>query len=140
MEEHLLTKRILLYIENHLDEELSAARIAEALHYSGFYITRVFKSHTGITLHKYIQGRRMDEAAKKLAETEKPIAEIAFEAGYGSQQAFTLAFRSIYLITPQKYRMNGIYIPKQQRIFMGMGADSVTVLLSFQRTGGKFAA
>ena len=129
-------KRILLYIEGNLDKELSLEKIAKEFSYSKFYIARTFKEDTGVTLYKYIQGRRLDEAARKLAETDRPIVEIAFEAGYGSQQAFTQAFRCIYACTPQEYRRAGIFIPKQGRIYMGIKSTIVSSGL----TGGRIAA
>ncbi|MBD5459855.1 MAG: helix-turn-helix domain-containing protein, partial [Lachnospiraceae bacterium] len=76
-----ITKRILLYVEEHLEKELSLEKIAEELSYSKFYMARIFKENTGMSLHKYIRGRRLDEAARILTETDRPIADIALEAG-----------------------------------------------------------
>ncbi len=99
-----ITESVLLYIEKNSDQELTLEKIAGALNYSKYYLARTFKNQTGMTLHKYIQGRRLREAAGKLEETAQPIVEIALEAGYGSQQAFTQAFRRAYGYTPQEYR------------------------------------
>ena len=118
MKDKSITKRILRYIEELLEQKLSLEKIAEEFGYSKFYTARIFKDHTGITLYKYIQGRRLNEAARKLARTDQSIVEIALEAGYGSQQAFTQAFRSLYFCAPQEYRQAGIYIPKQDKIYM----------------------
>ena len=106
-----IIKRTLLYIEDNLDKKLSLDKIAKELNYSKFYLARTFKDNTGMTLYKYIQGRRLDEAARKLVETDQPIVQVAFGAGYGSQQAFTQAFRCVYACTPQEYRRAGRYIP-----------------------------
>ena len=133
-----ITKKVLLYIENNLDKELSLEKIAKELSYSKFYIARTFKDNTGTTLYKYIQGRRLDEAARKLAETKQPIVEIAFEAGYSSQQAFTRSFRCTYICTPQQYRRIGIFTPKQSRIHMGLRRQPVIFL--FRPAGGRIAA
>lgn len=107
-----VAEKVISYVENHPERELSLGEIAGELHYSKYYMAREFRKSTGITLHKYIQGRRLEEAARKLAQTEQPILEIAFDAGYGSQQAFTQAFRVEYLCTPQEYRRRGQYISK----------------------------
>ena len=133
-----ITKKVLLYIENNLDKELSLEKIAKELSYSKFYIARTFKDNTGTTLYKYIQGRRLDEAARKLAETKQPIVEIAFEAGYSAQQAFTRSFRCTYICTPQQYRRIGIFTPKQSRIHMGIRRQPVIFL--FRPAGGRIAA
>lgn len=127
MKDKSITKRILSYIEDNLDKELSLDKIAQEFNYSKFYIARTFKDNTGITLYKYIQGRRLDEAARKLVKTEQPIVDIAFEAGYASQQAFTQAFRLIYICTPQEYRRAGVFLPKQSRINMCMEMNYVNL-------------
>lgn len=133
-----ITKRILLYIEDNLDKELSLERIAKEFSYSKFYIARAFKDNTSMTLYKYIQGRRLDEAARKLVETDQTIVDIAFEAGYSSQQAFTQAFRCAYTCTPREYRRIGVFIPKQGRIYMDMGMKYI--MYSFRMAGGRIAA
>ena len=113
-----VTKSILSYVEKHLDSGLSLEKIAKELNYSQFYIARVFKEDTGLTLYQYIRSRRLNESARKLVETKLPVIEIAFLAGYGSQQAFTQAFHRVYGYTPQEYRRNGIFLPKQNEIKM----------------------
>ena len=53
-----VTGKILSYIDAHPDQDLTLERLAEELHYSKFYMARTFKADTGMTLCKYIQGRR----------------------------------------------------------------------------------
>lgn len=129
-----IAQRILRYIEDNLEKKLSLDQISEEFSYSKYYMARTFKEHTGMTLYKYIQGRRLEEAARKLARTDRPIVDIALEAGYSSQQAFTLAFRCAYACTPQEYRRAGIFTPKQGRISMRMGMRSP------EMAGGRIAA
>lgn len=136
MRDKSLTGKILQYIEDNLDRDLSLEKIAEELNYSRFYVARTFKEHTGTTLYKYIQGRRLREAARKLAETDQPIVEVALEAGYGSQQAFTQAFRRAYACTPQEYRRTGFMISTDGK--SSQAADFVQ--LSFTLKGGRAAA
>ncbi len=138
MDEKTIVNNILSYIEKNLDEDLSLNRIEEEVHYSKFYINRLFAKETGCTIYKYIQKRRITEAARQLAGTCKPIAEIAQEAHYNSQQAFTLAFRQIYYCTPQEYRKNGVFCPKQSEITI---MDCIYMAGSnFLMYGGKIAA
>lgn len=104
MKDDTIIKEIAAYVEAHLDEDLSLEELAKNLNYSKFYLARTFVQQTGDTIGKYIWRRRLALASKQLVETDKPIAEIAYEAHYSSQQAFTLAFRRLYLCTPQVYR------------------------------------
>lgn len=104
MSDRTVSEKIISYIKENMEEDLTLDKIAGKFHYSKFYIERIFRESTGWTVYKYIQNQRLSEAARKLKETDKAIVEIAYEAHYNSQQAFTLAFRRRYLCTPQEYR------------------------------------
>ena len=104
MKDESIVEKAISYIEKHLNEDLSLDELAKNLHYSKFYLERVFAETIDCTVYQYIKERRLTEAARKLIETDKPIVEIALEARYSTQQAFTLAFRKRYLCTPQNYR------------------------------------
>lgn len=135
---NIVVKKVVDYIETHLDDEISLDKIANALHYSKFYVSRAFHEETGGTVYKYIQGRRLTLAAQKLVETKQPIVEIAYEAHYDSQQAFTLAFKQVYECTPKIYRKNGVFYPKQTRICMMSLMNARSFL--FCPEGGRMAA
>lgn len=138
MKQTSVVKKIVDYIEAHLDEEITLDKIVKDLNYSKYYIERVFSKETGKTIYKYIQARRITIAAQKLAETQKPIVEIAYEAGYTSQQAFTLAFNRLYSCTPRVYRKNGIFYPKQSPFVMKASFLSYAYNCSIQ--GGRIAS
>ena len=76
-----VTGKILSYIDAHPDQDLTLERLAEELHYSKFYMARTFKADTGMTLCKYIQGRRLETAARELAETNRTGGRLWFPAG-----------------------------------------------------------
>lgn len=102
------------YIELQLKKDgkaLSLDEIADRIGYSKFYLNRVFGEQVGATIHQYILERRLSVAAEKLVHTDKSINEVAYEAGYQSQQTFTNAFSNAYLCTPLKYRMGQQYTP-----------------------------
>lgn len=113
-----IVKQIIDYIEINLDKDLDLEKIAEKIGYSRFHLNRIFTEETGLTIYKYLQTRRLTLAAEKLVKTDQAITQIAYEAGYNSQQAFSLAFKQIYQYPPKVYRQMGIFIPKQNRLFM----------------------
>jgi AraC-like DNA-binding protein/uncharacterized damage-inducible protein DinB len=56
----------------------------------------------------------LERAAWQLGRTKTPVTEIAFQADYGSLEAFTRAFRKAFHISPSLYRRMGathIYLP-----------------------------
>ena len=102
------------YIELQLKKDgkaLSLDEIANKIGYSKFYLNRIFRAQVGATIHQYVLERRLSAAAEKLVCTDKSIVDIAYEAGYQSQQTFTNVFSGAYLCSPLKYRMAQRYIP-----------------------------
>lgn len=106
---------IIEYIEEHLTQKLNLDILAEAMHYSKYHLHRIFTDTVGLTIHDYIQRRRLSEAAKLLIFSEKSVLDIALLAGYESQQAFTDAFTRMYKLPPAKYRENEEFYPLQLR-------------------------
>lgn len=104
---------VIEYIEAHLTEKLDLDTIADAVHYSKYHLHRMFADTIGLTVHDYIQRRRLTEAAKLLVFSDKPILEIALLAGYESQQAFTGIFTALYKMPPNRYREKERFYPLQ---------------------------
>lgn len=92
------------YVERHLQDQLKLENIAKDAGYTKYHLNRIFTEITGKSIHKYIQERRLAESAESLITTEKDITEIAQDAGYSTQQAYTLAFRNFSNYTPSVYR------------------------------------
>lgn len=109
-------KKVIDYIEQNIEKEISLDNISKSIGYSKFHLNRVFAEQTGITIYKYLQNRRLTIAAEKLIKTDKSITQIAYEAGYDTQQSFSFAFKQVYLYPPKTYRDIGIFLPKQNRI------------------------
>jgi AraC family transcriptional regulator len=96
--------RALWYVERHLASELTLEEIAAQVGVSPHYLTRAFGAVTGCSLMRYVRGRRLTEAARRLANGAADILSVAIEAGYGSHEAFTRAFRDHFGATPELVR------------------------------------
>lgn len=99
------------YIEKNLGEKLDLETVAQQAHYSKYHLHRIFADTIGLTIHDYVQRRKLTEAAKLLVFSDKPIIQIALIAGYESQQAFTTIFKSMYKKSPNQYRMAEDFLP-----------------------------
>jgi len=104
MEWKLNIQQILNWLEYNLDRELTLEKISSYIGYSEFHTTRKFRTLTGETLRKYIQLRRLSNAAIDLRDTDTKIINIAMLYEFSSQEAFTKSFRDAFGITPRKYR------------------------------------
>ena len=94
-----------LYIHENYSEQISVADISTRVYMSPSYFAKVFRVLTGFTVGTYLHRYRMYRATKELAESNKPIIEIAFNSGFLSQQSFTKSFSKTYGITPAQFRL-----------------------------------
>src|SRR5215475_5596283 len=92
------------FIETHFAENISLDDIARSAGVSRFYLVRAFGAATGRSVMGYVRGRRLTEAARSLAGGAPDILTVALEAGYGSHEAFTRAFRDQFGMTPDAVR------------------------------------
>lgn len=96
--------KALWFIESHLASELSLEQIARQCELSRFSLTRAFGMTTGYSVMRYVRARRLSEAARALAAGAVDILGVALDAGYGSHEAFTRAFREQFGRTPEELR------------------------------------
>src|SRR4051812_43708505 len=77
-----------------------------------------------MSLTGYLRGRRLSEAAKRLMQGAPDILGVALDAGYGSHEAFTRAFRQQFGCTPEQLRAqaHATGIPLQESIRIDMKA------------------
>jgi AraC family transcriptional regulator len=92
------------FIETHFAKNMSLDDIARSACVSRFYLVRAFGVATGRSVMGYVRGRRLTEAARSLAGGAPDILTVALEAGYGSHEAFTRAFRDQFGLTPEAVR------------------------------------
>jgi len=97
-------KKALWYIESHSALPLTLGDVAEASGLSRFHLSRVFPAVTGHSVFGYVRARRLSEAARQLADGAPDILSVALDAGYGSHEAFTRAFRDVLGLTPEELR------------------------------------
>ena len=97
-------EKALWHIESHLPDIQSLEDVAVRVGVTPFHLTRAFSLSTGRSLMRYVRGRRLTEAARVLAGGAPSILGAALEAGYGSHEAFTRAFRDHFGVTPEQVR------------------------------------
>jgi AraC family transcriptional regulator len=97
-------ERALAYLADNLDREVALDRLAAVACFSPFHFHRIYHALLGETVAESVRRMRLHRAALELIERTTPVARIARRAGYGSQAAFTRAFRSAYGAPPAAYR------------------------------------
>ncbi len=96
--------KILRYIFERFQENISNQDIAVYLGYHENYIQRIFKDFSGYSIRQFIISIRLKYACSLLRNTERSIFNIVIETGFGSTSRFYKAFVDNYKITPKQYR------------------------------------
>lgn len=99
------------YINAHLHERILLEKVAEYLQLSTAYLSRLFKSETGMTFSEYINRSRVSTASSLLRFSEYSDLEISSLLCFSSQSYFIKIFRKYMNMTPKEYRRN-FHIPE----------------------------
>lgn len=92
------------YLETHCADPLSPASLARHAGLSPVRFARLIKRIFRMTPHQLITQTRLAAASHLLRETDRSVAEIAFDCGFYDHSAFTRAFRSVTDLTPTQFR------------------------------------
>ena len=97
--------RILAFIDENIDNELSLEVISSIGFYSPFHLHRLFKAITNETLNAYITRKRIEKTAAILIHRrEITITEISMQYGFNSNSSFTRTFKRFYGVSPLQFR------------------------------------
>lgn len=97
-------QKAIWYIESHSGREMTLGDVANGVGVSQYHLSRAFALATGHSIMRYLRGRRLSQAARRLAQGAPDILELALDAGYGSHEAFTRAFGEQFGVTPEAVR------------------------------------
>lgn len=97
-------KELLVWIEDNLTNPLSLDIVAAKSGYTKWYLQRMFKKQTGLSLASYIRARRLYLAAFALRFTQKSILDISVEYQFDNQQTFSRCFKKHFAESPSVYR------------------------------------
>jgi len=82
----------------------SLGGIARELGLHPVYVTRLFKRHVGVTLHRYLRELRLHRATQALLASAEPLAELADSHGFADQSHLTRALQRTTGWTPHRLR------------------------------------
>lgn len=97
----------MIYIEQHLTEEIDIAQLARITGCSAYHFTRMFSFIAGIPLSEYIRRRRLTAAAFELQNGDSKVIDIAMKYGYDSPTSFHRAFQTLHGVPPKAARAKG---------------------------------
>jgi AraC-like DNA-binding protein len=94
------------FISNHQTEDITLSDVAKTINVSPFYLCKIFKRGTGLTLIEFRNRLRIESAKKLLTTSNQGVSEIAYGVGFQSLTQFNRLFRRIVGQSPTIYRMS----------------------------------
>lgn len=96
--------KILKYISDNYQEDITTAKIAKMCFLSESYLCRFFKNAMGVSITSYINKIRVEKAAILLKNTDESVTDIAFNVGFSDLNYFSRTFKKIMNCTPKEYK------------------------------------
>lgn len=97
-------RRVLAYIEDNLDKDLSLLEIAVVAELSVSHFKASFRETMGLPVHQYVIRRRVEHAKKLLREGKLSISQVALEAGFAHQSHLARHMRRLTGVSPRSLR------------------------------------
>jgi AraC-like DNA-binding protein len=101
---HKRVDQLLDWIRRHLHRPIRAKDAARILHVTPAAFSRAFKRLVGKSFSLYVNDLRVAEACLALGRSDRPIARIATQCGFGTLSNFNVQFRRRLGMTPRAYR------------------------------------
>lgn len=108
-------ERVMLYLRDHMAEEISIEQLTQLTHLSPSHLIRSFSRAVGVSPIRYLQNIRVDAAKSLLMATDMEIGEIAAAVGFGSPKYFWRVFRAATGVSPREFRRSEALLPAEDK-------------------------
>lgn len=96
--------KALRYFNEHYAEKISLESVADWVHLSPSYFSRLFKAEMKMNFSAYLSQLRVEKGKRLLADRSIPLVEVAGRAGFDDQSYFTKVFKKTTGLSPGAYR------------------------------------
>lgn len=97
-------RKVLRYIDNHYDEDITLEEGAGIVNLSPQYFSRVFREQAGVTFVDYLTKVRIRKAKEWLTYSNDTVQEICFKVGYKDPNYFARVFKKTVGVTPKQFK------------------------------------
>lgn len=95
-------RRVIEYIEAHLDRDLRLEELAEIAGFSVSHFKPLFKQATGLPAHRFVLERRVERARTLLQQGRHGISEVALACGFSHPSHMARCLRRSLGLTPSQ--------------------------------------
>lgn len=95
---------VIRYLEQHFEENLNLAEVAQKAHLSPYHFHRIFKAVTAETPAEFLRRLKLEKAASQLFYDKQAVTSVALDFGFSSSQSLAKAFRQYFGVSPSAVR------------------------------------
>ena len=99
-----LVKKAICYLNQNSGSQISRWKLADSVHVSEDYLTRIFHKETGLSPWEYLNRYRINLASLMLLHTNATVYDVAEKCGFQDQAYFCRVFKKIHGVPPGKFR------------------------------------
>ena len=93
-----------LWIDANSHRQINLEDAADQAGISPFHFLRLFSDVLGVTPHQYLVRSRLRHAARRLADDDSPVTDIAYDVGFADLSNFVRTFGRAAGASPLKFR------------------------------------
>ncbi|RXZ82903.1 helix-turn-helix domain-containing protein [Paenibacillaceae bacterium] len=97
-------EQIMQYIRSNLDKDIRRTDIAEAVFLNPSYVSRLFRTETGMSLKEFITEEKIKMARALVRTTDLPISMVAIKMGYSNFSHFSQVYKKLIGVSPAEDR------------------------------------
>jgi len=107
-------------LASHLDGSIRLATLARECGLSVSHFARSFRQSFGTSAHRYLMRQRVEKSKELLTRSHRPLSEVALDAGFADQAAFSRTFKAMVGSSPGQWRrqaehLGGLAVPPESR-------------------------
>ena len=91
------------YINDHIQEKISLKDMAQAVHYTEYYLSSKFKKEVGKSINTYIMECKMEAAGRMLSTGRYSVSDVSDRLGFSTSSYFGTMFKQYTGMTPREF-------------------------------------
>ena len=96
--------KVIAYIKTNYADDLKLETLGQMFYCNSAYLGKKFKEHTGVQFNTFLDQIRIEEAKKRLTETDLKVYQISKLVGYANTDYFFMKFKKYTGLTPKEFK------------------------------------
>jgi two-component system response regulator YesN len=97
-------KDLLVFVDDHYNEDLSLKTYSQKIHYNAIYLGRLFRNETDEVFTEHVNKVRIEKSKTMLLSSNLKIADISTSIGFSNSNYYCSIFKKLVGVTPSEYR------------------------------------